>query len=127
MKDVSKLLILVILTFSFLSCDRNNPDFRIIQNGLVLETYRNEKGELVIDEKNSACFSRKYQFSIDRVGPVGEDEDMALEDCADLIGYSPENYKKVAEFNERVRSKIKDELGDKINKIYKDIEREGEL
>lgn len=91
------------------SCDTNNPDFRIIQHGLSLETYRNESGELVIDEKRSACFTRKYQFSIDRVGPLGEQKDVDLSECDGMIGYSPDNYKKVAEFNERVRAKIKEE------------------
>lgn len=127
MLNVIKLLLLSILTMSLFGCDRNNPDFRIVQNGLVLETYRNDKGELVIDETKSACFSRKYQFSLDRVGPIGENDDEELEACNGMIGYSPENYKKVVEFNERVRVKIKEELGKDIKRIYDEIEQEGEL
>lgn len=127
MKNAIRLLLLTVFTCLLWSCDRNDPDFKITQNGIALKTYRNDKGELVIDEKESACFSRKYQYSIDRIGTLGDDKDVDLEECNGMIGYSPDNYKKVVEFQERVRVKIKEELGDKIDEIYKKIEIEGDL
>ena len=111
MKNLKNIIILSVMVSSmmiFQGCDSDRPEAIVKQNGLVLSFYRNAAGELVVDEEESACFERDYKFSIDYVGVIGAQKDRKIEECDGIIGYLPDEYKKVSKYQELVREKIKE-------------------
>lgn len=65
-----------------------------------------------ISIKESYCLCRVYHFGVDYVGPVPglEAYREPIESCNKLIGWTPEEYAKKANFWEEVRKEIKKRL-----------------
>jgi len=78
------------------SVDFNQKSLR-----LVLKT--DENGRRYIDEEESACFRRRYRYSLELIGSTSKAEILDVTACDKVIGSSPLNYKKKIDWLEALR------------------------
>ena len=98
-----KLLMLLMIFLS--GCGSNDIaesiDFNQKSIRLVFKT--DESGRRYIDEDQSACFRRRYRYSIDLIGSISKVETLDVSECNKIIGNSPLNYKKKIDWLESIR------------------------
>lgn len=50
-----------------------------------------------------SCFSRPYKYSPDYIGPLGESQEIDIENCYSLVGYEFNDYQDVTAYAEENR------------------------
>jgi hypothetical protein len=65
-----------------------------------------------IDLESSYCICGMYEFSLEKVGPVGGSWKEPLKSCNKVIGWKPKDYAEVSTFWVEVWEKIRDTLED---------------
>jgi len=57
----------------------------------------------IFDYQNSRCVERDYRYSSQYIGPFGSQSEVSIEKCDKLIGFDPETYTEVFEWQEARR------------------------
>lgn len=100
-------MIFVILSMIFLSGCQSRPDILIQEQKFVTFHFVEIDGKLYIDPDLSFCLKRKYQYSLDLLGPVEKFQNIPFQECDKLTGYTPKPYVEVHSFLDDVRQEIR--------------------
>tara|TARA_R110000803_G_scaffold162194_1_gene225810 strand:+ start:20798 stop:21085 length:288 start_codon:yes stop_codon:yes gene_type:complete len=60
-------------------------------------------GRIYIIEKESGCYSRKYEHSLSFIGKKSKTIKIPFNSCSNIIGYNPAEYIELYQFMESIR------------------------
>ena len=108
---------LILITLLFLSAC-NTPQVRDLpqKNLQLVFEIDDETGRRYINEEKSSCFYRHYRHSQDYLGPIGQEGELDVAECNDMIGYSPDEYVELSDYFEAVRRLLNKQLNKMKNK-----------
>ena len=101
MQKLNKMLLIALITF--LSSCGSTPESIEFNQKTVYLVLIEEDGRRYIDEKESACFLRRYHWGADFIGKVSEVSELDIIKCNKIIGSSPKNYAKKITWLEQLR------------------------
>lgn len=97
----------VILLTIFLSGCRSRPDILISNQKFVTFHFVEIDGKKYIDPDLSFCVQRKYQYSLDLLGPIEKFQNIPFEKCDKMTGHTVNDYVGFHSFLDDVRLEIK--------------------
>ena len=65
-----------------------------------------EVTQVSYDDESETCFSRRYRYSRDYIGPITEFSPTDRINCDRAVGYPPEDYVRVQQWLEDQRSRL---------------------
>ncbi len=74
---------MLIVSTTFLSCQ----SIELQQHHIRLVTFRDINGQLVVDEKESGCWERKYHYGTSYIGAKTDFTEVELDECSKTTGH----------------------------------------